>query len=145
MISIWTLDKPYKDIRDERGTTRAWLPCSDVVVLSSTEHQTPYMMREITYVLDEGIRRAKKDGREKIVIFCDWYDLISYDTEARRVAAEWGERNKEHVSNIHISTRSVMFRMAIAVVNIAFRGNIVTHHSPKSLEKAAIRYMAERK
>jgi len=90
MISIWTLDKPYKDIRDERGTTRAWLPCSDVVVLSSTEHQTPYMMREITYVLDEGIRRAKKDGREKIVIFCDWYDLISYDTEARRVAAEWG-------------------------------------------------------
>jgi hypothetical protein len=94
-------------------------------------------------IVDAGNQVIREHGR--LLVFHDWEEMLSYDTEARHVLTSWAKEIDRSVERAHILFRSKLVAMGVSVAAMALGGMLTAHPSRTSFVAARRDALATRK
>ena len=114
-----------------RGEMRVWSPAQGLVVMRFTGHLekdlVPRFVPEYARLWPAGVRG----------VFADLDDMIGYDSGFRVGMTEWAKGVLNGGAVLHVSVRSKIVQMGVAVANLALGGRVRVHANRAALEKSA--------
>lgn len=119
-----------REFRDARGRLEVSVLAPGIVFQRAEGHASAEIASKLRERLDELVARFGK-----IELFDDWYEMKSYDSEARRIIERWTLTRKASVTGIHVLLSSKMVAMAISVSNLMNGGVTVAYNDRAAFER----------
>jgi hypothetical protein len=114
-----------------KGEMRAWSPAPGLVVLRLTGHLeteiAPQFISQYGKLWPSGVR----------LVVADLDEMVGYDSAFRVKMTEWARGVLNGGAVFHVSVRSKIVQMGVAVANLALGGRVRVHPNRAALEKAA--------
>jgi hypothetical protein len=110
---------------DARGRIDVSNPSGGVLLVRMVRHASGGFITPLTVM---GARLLATP--ERIQVFFDLGELLSYDSAARVSVTDWLLTNRARIVSIHVLTRSKLVGMGVAVANLALGGMMVVHREP---------------
>lgn len=82
--------------------------------------------------------------RGPLLMFNDWAEMETYDSECRRVMTEWVIRHRDRVERIHILVRSKLVAMGVTTASLLIGHGLLISYAHRSAFEDALRPHLER-
>jgi membrane protease subunit (stomatin/prohibitin family) len=126
------LGAPRHEHKRPRGTLQTWFPAEGVSLHRLEGHADVSMAEAIADHLEA---QYAKTGLP-IVIFDDFDDVTSYDSETRLSMMSWTKKHAAMVAGVHILFHSKLVAMGVSVANLGLGGNIRSYNKRAAFEAA---------
>lgn len=117
---------------DDSGTLEASEPRPGILSYTVEGKLTTGIMKRI-------IEFAEASKVPELSFFHDWWNVQSYDTQARLLIVRWSTRNRARIRAAHIVTHSKIVKMGVAVGNLTLGGIATLHETPAAFRQALTR------
>ncbi|MBK7827943.1 hypothetical protein [Nannocystis sp.] len=105
--------------RDAGMEALLWRPAPRLLVTRIRGHASAAALRFYTGHAEQEMRHGR------VAVFHDWYDLASYDAEARDELKRWGKRHNADFIGVHYLVRSKVIAMLISVAALTLGRDLV--------------------
>ncbi|AKT40971.1 hypothetical protein [Chondromyces crocatus] len=105
------------------GGIEITIPASEILVLRAWGHFDAELSERTVALAEPRVTVAS----HSFVLFLDLNELESYDSAARVLLTNWLQELRPRAEAIHVSTRSRLVSMGVAVANLALEGGLLAY------------------
>lgn len=122
--------KPILSVKTDRGTVLLYRPIPKTIYTIVSGHLETQSWKTISE------KMAALLIQEPSAIFHDWFDMSSYDSQARSYSIEWVKENTHNMELTYVGTKSKIVAMGSQVVGMFIKTNMVVIADPKVFNDA---------
>jgi hypothetical protein len=122
--------KPILSVKTDRGTVSLYRPIPKTIYTIVSGHLEAKAWKTVSE------KMAALITQEPSTIFHDWFDMASYDSEARSYSIEWVKENTHNMELTYVGTKSKIVAMGSQVVGMLIKTNMVVTADPKVFNDA---------
>ena len=113
-----------------RGEISLSSPKDGVVVFKVSGHFDKPMGTRIVDTMEQVV-----SAHRRFHAFCDWAEIVSYDSEVRAMLTQWVAQHRTH-GTYHMLVGSKIISMGVSVANLALGGVLVGYTNRASFDAA---------